>query len=289
LKNLILPVLAGIMFSSSAYSADLYLGNQVAAASSAYDWSGFYVGANAGYGGGDFKHPISIGMQLADDFGDLFYDSDDFEGFKDEVGYLGGVFDDMTWGEVSDGEYDGKSFTLGTGTLDLTAAGFVGGVQAGYNFMATENFLLGIEADIQGSSIKGEVSASVTDPDFNLVTAGTSLDWYGTLRARAGYAQDRFLAYVTGGLAYGQTTSSISFIDTYEGSVQLDRVGWTVGAGVEYALTDNISLKTEYSYVDLGTEDVLSGSYPQDYFDLEGSLGSNVAFHTVKAGLNFHF
>lgn len=102
----------------------------------------------------------------------------------------------------------GEVFPIGAGTVDVTAGGFVGGLQAGYNFMASENFLLGVEADIQGSAINGEITASITDPvNQGLLTAGTSLHRYGTVRGRAGYPQDRFFAHVTGDPGSSQTLS----------------------------------------------------------------------------------
>lgn len=101
---------------------------------------------------------------------------------------------------------------------------------------------------------------------------------------------DRFVVYATGGLAYGQTTSSISVsidgVPLFDPSITNDRLGWTVGAGVEYALTDNVTFKTEYLYADLGSAEILNE-------DLGGGMNvtmdSAVAFHTVRAGLNLQF
>ena len=100
---------------------------------------------------------------------------------------------------------------------------------------------------------------------------------------------DRFVVYATGGLAYGQTTSSInvSINDTplFDPSITNDRFGWTVGAGIEYALADNITFKTEYLYTDLGSAEIINEEFDGGSFTMD----SAVAFHTVRAGLNFQF
>jgi outer membrane immunogenic protein len=154
--------------------------------------------------------------------------------------------------------------------------------------------LFGIEGDIQGSTIDGRVSLTIT-PDVGdpiEADAGTSLDLLATLRPRLGFVQDRFVVYATGGLAWGQTTSSISATSggtsIFDTSITNDRFGWTVGAGVEYALTDTITFKTEYLYTDLGSAEIVNeelGIDPVTTFTMD----SDVAFHTVRAGLNFQF
>ena len=271
------------MIAGSAIAADMpYIPYSPAPA--AYDWSGFYAGVNAGYGGGNFSYPVAIDLVVPDDYETL--DPTEQQDFLDSLPL--GIGDTLDPADLSNGEV----VSLATGSADLTAGGFVGGVQAGFNFMASESILLGIEADIQASSISGNVSASIDTPvSTDLLSAGTDLNWYGTLRARAGMTHDRFLGYVTGGVAYGHSTSSVSLLGTEFGSVENDLWGWTVGAGFEYAVTDQVSLKTEYGYVDLGTAELLAGTILGGGGDgsIDGSLSSSVAFHTVRAGLNFHF
>jgi outer membrane immunogenic protein len=162
-------------------------------------------------------------------------------------------------------------------SFDASSNGFVGGVQVGYNYQI-DQWVVGAEADFQGASIKGET-------DVNIGTKlGTKLDWYGTVRARAGVlATDRLLVYATGGLAYGHTKT---FFETPVAGISESKTkaGWTVGAGVEYAVTDHVSLKTEYAYTDLGKARV---------FDSAGMFGPGldrkVNFHTVKFGINYKF
>lgn len=175
-----------------------------------------------------------------------------------------------------------------TGSADVTASGFLGGVQAGYNWQWDDGFLLGIEADIQGSTVDGRVSLTLTDGMGTLdADLGTKLDWFATIRPRLGFVNDRFVVYATGGLAWGQTTSSIS-VDfggpLIDESVTNDRFGWTVGAGIEYALTDTITFKTEYLYTDLGSEEILNLAPGPTI-----TADSDVAFHAVRAGINFQF
>ncbi|PSJ59393.1 outer membrane protein [Pseudaminobacter soli (ex Li et al. 2025)] len=160
----------------------------------------------------------------------------------------------------------------GHGTLfSVTSNGFLGGIQAGYNYQI-DQWVVGAEADFQGAGIKGEM-------DMGGATIGTKIDWYGTVRARAGVlATDRLLVYATGGLAYGHTKTYIEDPFGMGFSESKTKAGWTVGAGVEYAVTDHVSLKTEYAYTDLGKARIF-----------EGSVDRKVNFHSVKFGINYKF
>jgi outer membrane immunogenic protein len=244
MKTIFAAAIAAALLSGTAYAADLVVYDEPVAvmSSEAFDWTGFYVGINAGYGGGTFEHPF----------------------------------------EITDGG------PLADGSIDVTAGGFLYGVQAGANWQM-DNILLGIEGDIQGSTIDGRVSLDI---DFGgpviAADAGTSLDWLATLRPRIGFVNDQFVVYATGGLAFGDATSSVTFElggppTTFEETTS--RLGYTVGAGIEYALTENITFKTEYLYTDLGTETVLE----ENLLGADVTLDSSVAFHTVRAGLNFLF
>jgi outer membrane immunogenic protein len=100
----------------------------------------------------------------------------------------------------------------------------------------------------------------------------------GTARGRIGYAFDRLLPYVTGGLATGNVTAAVPGI----GSAGNTSTGWTIGAGVELALTGNWTVKAEYLYVDLGTFDCAAcGGTPP--------AGVGFATNVVRAGVNFRF
>lgn len=170
-----------------------------------------------------------------------------------------------------------SAFTGGAGTsVDVPIDGWLAGVNVGANFQ-TGSFVLGVEGDVAWSGISGSVDCS--NPAFD---CETSIGWLGTLRARAGFAADTFLVYGTAGLAVADVSSDTppatpgeTFDSTY--------VGWTVGAGVEAAITEDISLKAEYLYVDLGEQ--------TDTNTILDAPDTTVAVtaHTAKAGLNFHF
>lgn len=139
-------------------------------------------------------------------------------------------------------------------TDSFSMDGFVGGAQAGYNFQ-TGAWVFGVETDIQYSDASGTTNV-------NCFACTSEIDWFGTLRARGGYAFDNALIYATGGLAYGGVTA------TAPGSpfnISETETGWTAGAGFEYAFTPNWTAKAEYLYMDLDTADGLE--FSADYDD----------------------
>ncbi len=145
--------------------------------------------------------------------------------------------------------------------------GFTGGALAGVNFQNGQ-FVYGVEADINFKL-----------GDDTAVVAGVPLtaksDWFSTLRGRAGYAFDRYMLYGTGGLAFGDVSLS-----TPGASVSDTRVGWTLGAGLEAAITDNFTLRGEYLYTDLGSVDGSIGGNP---------FSTEFDSHTVRAGVTYKF
>jgi outer membrane immunogenic protein len=149
-------------------------------------------------------------------------------------------------------------------SLQVGETGFVGGAQAGYNWQAGA-LVFGVEADIQLAD--GGKRASFVGADLGggfagltlTTTARASLDYFGTLRARLGFTPvDRMLIYATGGLAYGQAKLSNSVIVpqapavSWAGSASSTKMGWALGAGMEFAVTNNVTLKAEYLHVNLG-------------------------------------
>jgi len=156
--------------------------------------------------------------------------------------------------------------------------GLIGGVQVGANAQF-DMFVLGVEGDIQLSGMSQTLQ--VQDPNVTaaviLLDATASLEYFGTVRARAGVAMDNVMPYLTGGFAFGGGKLDI---EGY-GSDTANHWGWTVGGGVEIAMDDSISFKGEYLYTDLG----------QSEYTIPG-IGSDdlgLRFHTVRAGVNFHF
>lgn len=125
------------------------------------------------------------------------------------------------------------------------SSGVIGGGHAGYNWQ-TGQFVLGVEADFDGSSVK---NTYVIGPPFVNTTGTTQLNWQGSIRGRLGVAFDRALLYATGGWAYGRFTDGYSTAGTaFVQSVSSNRSGGTVGAGIEYAFTNKVSGRVEYRY-----------------------------------------
>ncbi len=151
--------------------------------------------------------------------------------------------------------------------------GFVGGGQIGYNYQMG-NIVLGAEADIQYSGLEAQAKADTTA--IPVINGKLRPDWFGTVRPRVGYAIDRTLLYVTGGLAYGNQKLSVDGL----GSGSNTSVGWTAGAGAEYAFTNNFTGKVEGLYVNLGDH---------TYTFTTPAVKAGTEFGVVRAGLNYKF
>lgn len=185
--------------------------------------------------------------------------------------------------------------------------GVIGGGQIGCNRQFDNRWVLGIEADFQGSGERH--SNSFSDPFAVPVGEGitgvlsqtveSKIEWFGTVRGRAGFLiSPTLMLYGTGGLAYGKVSVNDNVtlvIDTGNGPVtntgsfggSKTKVGWTLGAGIEGALFDtrNWTWKVEYLYVDLGS---LSGSGVAVPI-VNGSYFWNARFtdNIVRVGLNY--
>ena len=204
----------------AAHSADLNRGNYKAPAYSApvyANWTGFYVGLNAGYGFGKSNWDVP--------------------------------------------------------TVSPSPKGILGGLTLGYNYQ-TGIWLWGIEGDADYSGMKGSVTCTAGG-----ATCETKDTWLATARGRIGYAGwNNWLPYLTGGLAAGD----IKATNSATGSATKNKFGYALGAGVEYALYSNWSVKLEYLYVDLGKMDCGVSC---------GAATDNVSFNAnlVRAGVNYRF
>ena len=193
---------------------------------------------------------------------------------------------------------------------DRSQDGFSGGAQVGYNVQFTpgSGVVVGIEADAQyldfgrnrnNAFISGAVAPGyyVTDP-----RGLSSLDYFGTVRGRLGYAFDRTLVYGTGGFAYGSGSADRSF-GGYAGNDSF-RTGYAVGGGIEYALpTDSflnffrssaVTLKVEGLYVNLDRNTRNQGAFVINAANNFPVVTSGVGrrsdeFAVVRAGLNYKF
>jgi outer membrane immunogenic protein len=171
-----------------------------------------------------------------------------------------------------------------SGTSSLNSSGFFGGGQAGFNWQAAPTWVLGVEGDFDAANIEGKANTSATVFSGSV---GTTLDWFGTVRGRVGFlVTPSALFYGTGGWAYGRTTSSAAGLGlAATGSVGHEENGWTAGGGLEYAFNQWLSFKTEYLFLDLGTDSLVNGTVAGVPF----SVSEKTTVHTVKAGINVKF
>lgn len=182
-----------------------------------------------------------------------------------------GVFGGYGWGDAE----------WGTG-WDLTVPldGWLLGGTVGANFQS-DSFVFGVEGDLAWSDIGG-----VTECPNVVFDCTTDINWLGTLRGRVGFAADAALIYATAGVAIAgvenadDNTANVAppFVssNTY--------VGWTAGAGVEFAVSDNMTVKAEYLYVDLGEQTITAAD-----MDVGSDSTVSITAHTAKVGLNFAF
>jgi outer membrane immunogenic protein len=249
-------------------------------------WTGFYVGANAGYG---WQNDRQVNFVANDPYSTLFLS--------------GGLAFGGT--PVVPPRYNLK--------------GGSGGLQAGFNWQVNPSWLVGFETDLSGSSINGTgtTTSVVSAPGVvSTVVATQRIRWFGTVRARLGWLPaENWLLYATGGFAYGQIDEAINVgfaggggavvrVDAggfgaacvfspncFIGASQPTATGWTAGAGSEYFVTRNLTLKAEYLYMNLGSggsfnvvaQSVFAGSAPSTFRAVWGT----VDFHTVRVGFNY--
>jgi len=197
--------------------------------------------------------------------------------------------------------------TFFPGGLGSQSAGFAGGGQAGYNWQ-TGAFVLGVETDFDGSTLSKSfnnvgapfTAAGALTGDFLTVNGKNSLTWLGTTRGRVGFVatpDNRLMIYGTGGVAYGGGNSQFSVFDHttgsfWSGNPSGSRVGWVIGGGVEYAITNNITIKGEYLYADLGSSSFNSLGNAASAIAFPGvSVGGKVAYNAsiFRAGVNYKF
>ncbi|TGE00993.1 carbohydrate porin [Methylobacterium nonmethylotrophicum] len=171
----------------------------------------------------------------------------------------------------------------------------VGGLFGGYNWQRGQ-YLYGVEADLYGANLKRPVPSTATgfgyegvDPPFSLIRGKTDL--YGALRARLGYSFENYLVYATFGLAGANARVLATYPDLATGAVATARrdlsfLGFTLGAGVQYAITPNLALGLDYRYVDLGK----SGRFDLGAVPGLGPVSTQAAFssHQMMARLSWY-
>ena len=196
------------------------------------------------------------------------------------TGFYVGLQAGVAWDQVSNnGNYGGWGigaaplFPVATTALWYggqnganNKSGFVGGGHVGGNYQMG-SFVLGLEGDLEGASVW---SGSLR----------------GSVRGRLGFAVDRALIYATGGMAFASRSGSNNYGYwgyNWGGNTSSSRVGWTVGAGIDYAVLPNWSVGVEYRYSDFGTNNN-TGAWG-------GGLGSNARLteNAVRARVSYHF
>jgi outer membrane immunogenic protein len=165
--------------------------------------------------------------------------------------YIGGEIG-YGWGEESD---DLRAIT-GYPLDSFGVSGAIGGIKAGYN-QQINALVLGVEADIEASGIQGSKGGTFTHEGTGVGSLSMHNTWQSSLRARAGVAFDRLLVYGTGGLAIADDRESFYVNDPFysapwAGSQTNTLYGWTIGAGIEYAIDNHWSLSGEVRYADFG-------------------------------------
>jgi len=200
--------------------------------------------ANAADVSGPGKHPV---------YQPVVTPSYDWSGFY--VGLNGGG----SWGT--------SRYNFGAaGTAAVATAGGMFGGTAGANYQIG-HLVFGVESDFDWAAVKGSSNCSAAS-----IPCTGQADWLGTVRGRIGYAFDRFMPYVTGGAAF----SDLKATGAGFGSTGSDRAGWTVGGGIEYALSNKWTIKLEYLHVDFGN---INWPPVRVHFDED----------TVRAGVNYKF
>ncbi|MGJ0391216.1 MAG: outer membrane protein [Methylocystis sp.] len=161
-------------------------------------------------------------------------------------------------------------------------SGFLVGVESGATWQLPNNFVIGYESEFNYADVRSNIGGS----GFGL---NSRLRWFGAERLRFGYAFGRFLPYITGGLAYGQLHAN--GVDAVGGflfptSASNWQAGWTVGAGLEYALLDKVSVKAEYLYSSLQGVHGAGVGFPNNSFRI--FTGNGFDTHIARIGINYH-
>lgn len=248
-------------------------------------WTGFYVGANGGYG---WKDPTVT----------------------------------FTPNDVTANNATCASLTGGTCAppASFGISGGLGGVEAGYNWQANQSWLVGVETDFDWSRIRGAGTSNFLidplnfPPGTSSFSVNQNVDWFGTIRGRLGWMPvNSTLLFGTVGFAYGHVNENVALNSTpnnnlgngtfsfqcsaagncFSGASSRIATGWTAGGGIEHALWRNVSVKAEFLYVSLGGDTVrvtalntsVNGNTPSSF----SAAFSRLDFYVARGGLNWRF
>jgi len=190
------------------------------------------------------------------------------------------------------GGYSWNNWTDGLGD-SFNANGGIAGGTIGFNYQWNW-FVAGFEGDVDWAGNK--FSQTQTDSEFggtSVATLNYKNNVLSTFAARFGVAADHALFYGKAGGAWTQEKYTISGTDpnfgTLSASNSFDRLGWMVGAGVEYAFTNNLTAKIEYNYINFGSDNQTLTLNTSTLGPLTGTITSKPTMNVVKVGLNWLF
>jgi len=246
----------GILFSMAA-SVAIFAGGDIAPVTPAPmdNWSGFYVGIQGGYLWGD--PDIVISRDNDDpDHPDTYHRTHD----------------------VSDTDVDG----------------FAGGIYAGYNWLLENDWLIGVEGEWNYVSADGTgdlIDRHSNDPGGKDGTGKTKQEWDASLRLKTGVVVGDYLPYITGGVAWTSVNAKAYYLGinakAYDPQTLMDDdqilVGWTIGAGVEMAISENVHVRIQYRYTDYGDENF------KDMVDADFTEKVDYNSHMLTVGLSYRF
>jgi outer membrane immunogenic protein len=286
--------LAAMVAIGTASAADMPLKAPPLPPAPVATWTGFYIGLNGGYGWRDNARPV-------------FTANDPYSALL-----LAG----------------GLDIAAGPGGQPLVPPanrlrGALGGLQIGYNWQVNPYLLFGLEADLQASGIRGNGTAAnlVAQPTLTATTpTEQNIRWFGTARARLGFLPaSNWLIYGTGGFAYGRIDESVNVstaglgvgvitiasgfgsgciaggVNCLVGASSRIATGWTAGAGTEWLVSPNVTVKAEYLYVRLGGGDgfnvvaTVPNANPLVALTSFRASWGTPDFHAVRVGINYKF
>ena len=262
----------------TAFAADMQVKAPIEAP--AYNWSGFYLGVNGGFGWGR--------------------NDTDFTGAPQNA----------PGNDLISRVFDGPlNFAPITRSQVIDSQGAFGGAQFGYNWQFAGLWVGGFEADIQASDLHGNFTRIAPLVPLTL-SAEQKLDWFGTARGRLGYlVNGRVLVFGTGGLAYAETDVSANFFSNgfggatnptstiacvvgarcLAGQSSNTSAGWTAGAGVEWDVTNRATIKFEYLHIGLPETTLVMVTTPPASGNGTVTATFRNQFDIVRAGLNLRF
>jgi len=238
---------------------------------SPYNWTGFYLGVNAGANWARSDATTSASNTGAPGFAGPYF-------FGTDVSIIDGI-----------------------GSGSMTGSGFTGGAQAGYNWQFN-SMVVGLEADFGAFHVNASRTATGAvlggSGATPTITSSVDADWLFTARGRLGWAFGNLLPYVTGGVAVTHLSATNSYSEVGGGlgvatgtwSESKTKAGWVVGGGLEWAFTQQWSVRAEYLHVRFGSIDAsgvvsISGVLYGSAISTSTDLSANIA----RAGVSYKF